>query len=129
MNIFYERLGRRSLFINKGLLCLSPIFCLMLFMLRVYNISAPPSINLLSEIFLIVRLLGYDKLIILVFPLGSFLGAVFTFYMYSYRQHGKGYRVSIGVTDNYFIELHILISHLFPVRFLLVIPNLFLLYI
>jgi len=51
VNILYERLGRRSIFMRKGIINLIPLFSLILFMLCSSNISAPPSINLLSEIF------------------------------------------------------------------------------
>src|SRR3954467_8021017 len=91
VNIYYERTSSRSFFVNKGMLLLFPIFALFLFLLRAANIAAPPTINLISEIFLMVRILGFDKIMLLVFPLGSFLGAVFTLYIFSYSQHGQVY--------------------------------------
>jgi len=51
VNMYYERLGRRSFFLNKGLILVLPIFSMIIFMLCAANISAPPTINLLSEIF------------------------------------------------------------------------------
>jgi NADH-ubiquinone oxidoreductase chain 4 len=60
VNIYYERSRRRSLFINKGILGVLPIFSLILFMLCAANVSAPPTVNLLSEIGLIIRVLTYD---------------------------------------------------------------------
>jgi len=80
VNIVYERLHRRSIFINKGVLALIPVFTLLLFLLCCSNISAPPTVNLLSEISLLGRIFCYDKFRIFVFPVGSFLGAVFTFF-------------------------------------------------
>jgi len=51
VNIYYERSGRRGFYMNKGLISFMPIFTLLLFMLCGANIAAPPTINLLSEIF------------------------------------------------------------------------------
>lgn len=125
VNLYYERRGRRSFYINKGLLILSPFFTLLVFLLCCFNIAAPPSLNLLSEISLIVRLLVYEKLIVILFPLGTFLGAVFTFYIFSYTQHGKGYFCLWGVRDSLLIELHLLNIHLFPVGLVILTPYIF----
>lgn len=60
VNMYYERLGRRSFYINKGLLLIFPSFSLIIFLLTASNIAAPPTINLLSEIFLMSRILSFD---------------------------------------------------------------------
>lgn len=59
-NIVYERLGRRSLYLSKGLLNIIPRFSLWWFLLSSSNIAAPPSLNLLGEILLINRLVRYS---------------------------------------------------------------------
>lgn len=128
VNIYYERLGRRSFFINKGLLLILPIFSFCIFILAAANIAAPPTINLLSEILLIGRILRYDYFILLVFPLGSFIGAVFTLYIYSYRQHGRVFNLIYGVIIIKFRELHVLIIHIIPVNLIIIRPSFFILY-
>lgn len=57
-NISYERIGRRSLIISKGLINLIPTLCIWWFLLRAGNIAAPPSLNLLGEIMLIISIGG-----------------------------------------------------------------------
>jgi len=91
VNIFYERISSRSFYLNRGLILIFPLFTLIMFMLIAANIAAPPTINLISEIFLMIRIIGFDVFIFVVFPLGSFLGAVFSIFMYSYTQHGRIY--------------------------------------
>jgi len=125
VNIFYERSSSRRFYINKGLISFLPAFRIMLFFLISANISAPPTINLLSEVFLIVSIFGYSWFIILWFALGSFLGAVFSIYMYSYSQHGKIYIGLSGLTTVTLRELHVLFLHIFPVNFLILNPYLF----
>lgn len=91
VNIFYERTGRRRIFINRGLILVFPVITFFIFLLRAANIAAPPTINLISEIILISRILKFDTIMLLIFPLASYLGAVFTLFMFSFSQHGKSY--------------------------------------
>lgn len=126
VNMFYERLSSRRFYINKGLLILFPFLSLIIFLLSASNIAAPPTINLISEIFLIISIIGFNYLIILVFPLGSFLGAVFTIFIYSFSQHGKIFIRSFSFNLVNYRELHILVLHLIPVYFILLRTDLFL---
>jgi NADH-ubiquinone oxidoreductase chain 4 len=59
INMYYERLGRRRIYLNKGLINILPLYTILSFILVCANISAPPSINLLSEIMLIRGLESY----------------------------------------------------------------------
>lgn len=118
VNIYYERTGSRRFYINKGLIMGFPIFSIIIFFLRAANIAAPPTINLLSEIFLMVRILGYDYLIFLIFPLGSFLGAVFTLFIFSFSQHGQIYYSSYRFNFSNVREIHTLLLHIIPVNFI-----------
>lgn len=120
VNLYYERISRRSLFLNKGEFLLIPGLNLFIFLLLVANISAPPTINLESEIFLIFSLLGYRNFIIVFFPFGSFLGAVFTLYIYSFSQHGKNFSLIYSWLNVRSRECHVLISHLIPVNLLFI---------
>jgi len=125
VNIYYERVGSRRFYLNKGFLLVLPIFSLIIFLLRAANIAAPPTINLISEIFLMSTIIGYDIIIILIFPLGSFLGAVFTLFIYSYSQHGKIYYLVYGVALVTVREVHVVILHIFPVNLLILSPSFF----
>ena len=129
VNVFYERLSRRSLYFNKGLISVYPLTCVLVFLLCCFNISAPPSVNLMSEIFLLSRALGYDTFILLIFPLGSFLGAVFTFFLFSYSQHGKGHIGGLGTSGMLYSEYHCLLLHLVPVVLLILNSYLFIIFL
>nr|NP_976160.1 NADH dehydrogenase subunit 4 [Gomphiocephalus hodgsoni]AAO43666.1 NADH dehydrogenase subunit 4 [Gomphiocephalus hodgsoni] len=129
VNIFYERFSSRSMFMNKGILTIMPLFSLMLFLLCCSNISAPPTINLLSEISLMLSLLTYDKIMMLLFPLGSFLGAVFTFFLFSNSQHGKIYGILQNFNLGMFSEFHVLMLHILPINLMILNSNIFLIWI
>nr|QIT06551.1 NADH dehydrogenase subunit 4 [Ptenothrix huangshanensis] len=116
VNLYYERISSRSLFLNKGEFLLIPGLNLFMFLLLVANIAAPPTINLESEIFLMFSLLSYSNFMMVFFPVGSFLGAVFTLYMYSFSQHGKNFSLMYSWLNVSSRECHVLISHLIPVN-------------
>jgi NADH-ubiquinone oxidoreductase chain 4 len=59
-NITYERLRRRSLLINKGLLNFIPSLSLWWFLLCAGNMAAPPTLNLLGEISLLNRIISWS---------------------------------------------------------------------
>jgi len=126
VNIYYERLGSRRLFLIKGCILIFPLFSLFFFCLCAANIAAPPTINLLSEIFLIVRILKASSLMLIVFPLARYLGAVFTLYIFSYSQHGK---INIGLYSFYGAttrEYSLLSLHILPVNLIIVKIDFFL---
>ena len=127
VNIYYERLGSRSFYINRGLLLVLPIYTIIVFILAAANIAAPPTINLLSEIFLMIRILGYDSFMMFIFPLGSFLGAVFTLFIFSYSQHGIIYYLGYRYLGVEFREIHVLVLHVLPVNLLILNSDYFLL--
>lgn len=119
VNMLYERTRTRSLIINKGIISILPLFSLFIFLYSVVNISGPPSINLLSEINLIIGVFSYDELTILLFPFGSFLGAVSVFYIFSNSQHGKSYLRVFGTIPVSLIEFQVTFLHLIPINFLI----------
>lgn len=125
VNIYYERSGRRAFYINKGLISILPVFTLWFFILCGANMAAPPTINLLSEIFLMGSLIKFDLLMLLVFPVGSYLGALFTLFLFSYTQHGKFYEgLHTGARTN-FREYFLIGAHLFPLNILVLKPEFF----
>lgn len=119
VNLYYERTSRRRIFLNKGLILFFPSFSFLMFILCSSNIRAPPTINLLSEIFLIFSLVEYSYYIIVLFPLGSFMGAVFTFFLFSFTQHGKSFLSMLSLFLINSREYHLIFLHIFPINFLL----------
>jgi len=118
-NITYERLGRRSMLINKGLINFIPSITLWWFLLCSGNIAAPPTLNLLGEISLLNRIVSWSWVAILCLSLLSFFSAAYTLYLYSYRQHGKlssgAYSFSLGFNREYLV----LFLHWFPLNLLI----------
>lgn len=118
-NITYERLITRSLFLNKGIINLIPSISLWWFLLISSNIAAPPSLNLLGEIILINRLVSWSWLRIILLSLISFFRAVYSLYLYSYRQHGKIYSGLYSFSIGSVREFLLLILHWLPLNLLI----------
>lgn len=87
-NISYERLNRRSLYLNKGLINFIPALAIWWFLFRVGNMAAPPTLNLIGEILLINSLVMYSKISIIILAFISFFRACYSLFLYSYTQHG-----------------------------------------
>nr|ALO76846.1 NADH deshydrogenase subunit 4 [Adoretus sp. ADO01] len=117
-NISYERINSRSLFLNKGLINLMPIFSLWWFLLSCCNMAAPPSLNLLGEIMLINSLISWSWLTMLFISFMSFFSAAYSLYLYSYSQHGKMYSGLYSFSNGNIREYLLLLLHWLPLNLL-----------
>nr|QNG56205.1 NADH dehydrogenase subunit 4 [Pediacus taiwanensis] len=124
-NISYERSFSRSVYINKGLLNIMPMFSLWWFLFSCCNMAAPPSMNLLGEIILINSLVSYSWLSMICLSLMSFFSAVYSLYLYSYTQHGNLmpslYSFNLGFVREYLL----LILHYIPLNFFIIKMDMF----
>ena len=66
VTFIYEGSSRRRILFNKGLLMGYPIFCFFLFINAIANMAAPPTLNLVREIFLYFRITSFSKFLLLI---------------------------------------------------------------
>nr|QHD47843.1 NADH dehydrogenase subunit 4 [Calineuria stigmatica] len=118
-NISYERMGSRSLMINRGLMNFMPSMTLWWFLLSSCNMAAPPSLNLLSEISLLNSMVSWTWVTMLMLSLLSFFSAAYTLYLYSYSQHGKIYSGVYSCSMGYSREYVLLFLHWVPLNLLI----------
>lgn len=128
-NINYERLERRRIYINKGLINILPSLSLWWFLFCACNIAAPPSINLLREIILISRIVRFRNLLILTLILLSFFAAVYSLFLFSYTQHGILIRGRLRFSIINLREYLLLFLHYIPLNFLVLKSELFILWL
>nr|YP_010564326.1 NADH dehydrogenase subunit 4 [Parapediasia teterrellus]UYX62349.1 NADH dehydrogenase subunit 4 [Parapediasia teterrellus] len=118
-NINYERLGSRSLYINKGMMNFMPSMSLWWFLLMSSNMAAPPSLNLMGEISLINSLMSWSWMSMFMLMLISFFSVGYSLYLYSFIQHGKYYlgiySFYMGVSREYLL----LILHWLPLNMII----------
>nr|QLY89619.1 NADH dehydrogenase subunit 4 [Phaonia pallida] len=118
-NISYERLGSRSLLINKGLLNFMPSMSLWWFLLCSANMAAPPTLNLLGEIFLINSIVSWSWFSMFLLSLLSFFSVAYTLYLYAYSQHGKIFLGIYSFSSGKLREYLLLFLHWFPLNLLI----------
>nr|WCL18766.1 NADH dehydrogenase subunit 4 [Raymondia sp. A GC-2023a] len=128
-NIMYERLLSRSLLINKGLINFMPSMTLWWFLLSIGNMAAPPSLNLLGEILIINSLIHWSYYSMYLIFFVSFFSASYSLYLYSYSQHGKMFSGIYSFSMGEIREYLLLLLHWFPLNFLILKSDLFLLYL
>nr|YP_010947020.1 NADH dehydrogenase subunit 4 [Eucorydia linglong]WGO57816.1 NADH dehydrogenase subunit 4 [Eucorydia linglong] len=124
-NISYERLGSRSMLINKGLMSFMPSMTMWWFLLSACNMAAPPSLNLLGEIELLNSMVGWSWLNMFMLSLLSFFSAVYTLYLYSYSQHGMNYSGLFSNSMGSSREYLLLMLHWLPLNLLILSGSLF----
>nr|YP_009316756.1 NADH dehydrogenase subunit 4 [Anax imperator]AOW43653.1 NADH dehydrogenase subunit 4 [Anax imperator] len=124
-NISYERLGSRSLLINKGLMNFMPSMALWWFLLSSANMAAPPTLNLLGEISLLNSIVSWSWITMFGLCLLSFFSAAYTLYLYSYSQHGKIFSSLYSCNMGYYREYLLLFLHWVPLNILILKVDLF----
>lgn len=118
-NIVYERTGRRRFFINKGLINFIPRLSLWWFLLASRNMAAPPSLNLVGEIFLLNSIVSWAWLRILIIAFLSFFSAGYSLYLYAISQHGKLFSLNLTFNFSSIRENLVLILHWVPLNILI----------
>lgn len=117
-NIVYERAGSRRFVVIKGFLNFIPRIALWWFLLCVGNIASPPSLNILGEIQLIVRLGGWSGNILYCLFLVLFFRVSYSLYLYSIRQHGKYVASFWSCCSGNVREFLLVVSHWLPFNLL-----------
>nr|AAF03737.1 NADH dehydrogenase subunit 4 [Drosophila niveifrons] len=118
-NVSYERLGSRSLLINKGLLNFMPAMALWWFLLSSANMAAPPTLNLLGEISLLNSIVSWSWVSMIMLSLLSFFSAAYTLYLYSFSQHGKIFSGIYSFSGGKIREYLLMILHWLPLNLLI----------
>nr|YP_010222623.1 NADH dehydrogenase subunit 4 [Plautia lushanica]UCC46086.1 NADH dehydrogenase subunit 4 [Plautia lushanica] len=124
-NIIYERSHSRSLFINKGYLLSMPGLSLYWFLLCSNNMSSPPSLNLLGEIYLINSVISWDYMTFFLLGFMSFMSCCYSIYLFSMTQHGFSYSGLSYYNSVNIREYMLIILHFIPLNFLFLKFDLF----
>nr|DAZ91245.1 TPA_asm: ND4 [Gammarus fossarum] len=118
-NMVYERSCSRSLVVSKGLLSILPSMSFWWFMMLAANMAAPPSLNLVGELLLIITLASLSKYLMVVLGSMSFLGACYSLYLFSLSQHGSCMNMKSGFCGGLIIEYLVALCHWLPLNALI----------
>lgn len=122
-NINYEILHTRSMYLIKGIIRLMPTITIWWFIYTAVNIAAPPSINLLREIILIVATTSFSLFFILFLALLSFITGAYSLNIYGNTQHGNTINFTNPSTIPFTNQYLILLTHLLPLILLITLPE------
>nr|YP_009539807.1 NADH dehydrogenase subunit 4 [Orancistrocerus aterrimus]AYQ18927.1 NADH dehydrogenase subunit 4 [Orancistrocerus aterrimus] len=125
VNINYERSGSRLMYLNKGSLSLSSTLSMWSFLLCIVNFSAPISLNLIGEIFMLMSLISVDFLTMIFMMIMCFLSAAYSLYLFSFSQHGQVNLMNFNFYEVNMKEYLILFLHWFPLNMLTFSLNMF----
>ena len=93
-SIVYDVTFSRSIFLCKGAGNLFPIILLPLLLLCAANMSAPPFVNLVGEIWLIISVSAFSRWTSVIIGLICLLVGAYTLYLYTAISHGTSSRFS-----------------------------------
>uniref|UniRef100_A0AAU6QE24 NADH-ubiquinone oxidoreductase chain 4 n=1 Tax=Laelaps nuttalli TaxID=2902835 RepID=A0AAU6QE24_9ACAR len=126
-NMYYERFFSRNLLLLKGMSQIFPFLGFFWFILCSFNMSAPPSMNLFSEILTIGGILKFN---IMCFPFIiaiSFFSGFYCIILFLFIQHGKfsylksSFLIKINEFTLSFLHTFPLIIYIFNMNILLTI--------
>nr|QGZ09955.1 NADH dehydrogenase subunit 4 [Eisenia nordenskioldi nordenskioldi] len=122
-NINYEMTYTRSLFLMKGIVVMAPTLTMWWFLFTASNMAAPPSINLLSEIMLIISILKMSSLSLILLSMASFLTVAYSLYMYTSMHHGPLLTSSNSIPQLKLKDLMLMVMHLMPIILIISKPE------
>nr|QTF76085.1 NADH dehydrogenase subunit 4 [Franklinothrips vespiformis] len=124
-NTVYERISSRSLYLAKGFLNVFPSLSMWWFLMNACNMASPPSLNLFSEIGLIISLSSWCFLTLIFVAFLSFFSAVYSLYLFTFSQHGDVFSFSFFYMSSFLIEFLVLFLHWIPLNFMFCILEIF----
>nr|AOR07193.1 NADH dehydrogenase subunit 4 [Mesenchytraeus antaeus] len=122
-NLSYEVTQTRSMYLTKGLMSSAPLMSMWWFLFAASNMAAPPSINLLSEIFLITSIMSYSTAALIPVGIVSFLTAAYSLFMYVSVQHGQKSSFAQPLQMMKSKDMLLLSAHLFPILAIIIKPE------
>lgn len=118
VNLSYSRFKSRRIIINKGLINLTPQLRLFWFLLCIFNIAAPPSLNLFREILLINRILKFRISLIPFLIIIRITSVIYSIFFFGRTQHGFVNKNLNNFFSINIIEILILTLHTIPILIL-----------
>nr|YP_009192167.1 NADH dehydrogenase subunit 4 [Magelona mirabilis]ALO81682.1 NADH dehydrogenase subunit 4 [Magelona mirabilis] len=122
-NITYGSSHSRSLFLSKGMMLIFPSMAFWWFLLSAANMAAPPSLNLLSEIFLMTSVLSMSASLTLALGLMSFLAGAYSIYLFVALQHGSLSNYLLPKPQLSPSNFSMLLLHVMPLNALILKPE------
>nr|YP_010235829.1 NADH dehydrogenase subunit 4 [Youtuus erythrus]QTD82447.1 NADH dehydrogenase subunit 4 [Youtuus erythrus] len=119
VGILYNRFMSRSFFILSGMISIFPSLSFFWFLFCVMNMSCPPSINLFSEICIVISCSHWSLNTLYYVFFILFLSACYSLTIFFLTQHGQNSSLLSFGCYCYLHEYFVLILHVYPIFFLM----------
>nr|YP_010583761.1 NADH dehydrogenase subunit 4 [Bathypolypus sponsalis]UXN83957.1 NADH dehydrogenase subunit 4 [Bathypolypus sponsalis] len=113
-NLIYEKINSRSLFLCGGMINFNPNLSLLMFLLCICNMGAPPFISLMSEIMLYISLYMYTYFFIFFVLVMVFMGGLYNLMFYVMVHHGQMMVFMKSLKESKSNEILLLCLHIMP---------------
>jgi len=113
-NRIYTRFNTRRLYINKGLSYTIPKLSVWLFLLLIFNMASPPSLNLFREIKMVITTIRISNLTLVMSVISRFFCAGYCIFLFRNIHHGKHGNIQKFSNSLTVSEHFVLIYHLWP---------------
>lgn len=123
-NVIYERFKTRRLILLKGVRYLFINLSILWFILLVFNLGAPPSINFFSELLLIYSIIHTSFVLLIFVIVLSFVRGSYSLYLYMQVSHGNFWNINIVKIES-IKEIFIIFNHIWPLLVYLINVYLF----
>ena len=115
VNVIYRQTNRRLIFINKGIINFIPSISLLWFILCSSNIGSPVSLNLISEVILLIGIISWLKFIILILIIYCLFRFIYSIYLFIFINHGKIF-IMFKIKNGILVEYFVLLLHWIPLN-------------
>lgn len=122
-NIRYNITSTRRIILTKGFLTTIPILSIWWFIFCCANIAAPPRINLIREIFLIISIIRHSLWVAIPLRIIRFITVAYSLYLYSTTNHGPTINISAPVSQIRLSDINLLTLHLAPILIIILKPE------
>ena len=122
-NINYGMTQTRRITLTKGILTIIPILSLWWFLFCCANMAAPPRINLIREIILIISIIRHSPWIIIPLGIIRFITVAYSLYLYSATNHGSTLRITAPIPRILPSDIVLLTLHIIPILALILKPE------
>nr|AZL93433.1 NADH dehydrogenase subunit 4 [Platygaster sp. ZJUH_2016029] len=119
LNLSYKRLFSRSIIFNSGLILYFPKMSFMWFMFSIMNMASPPSLSLISEIYLIIGIVKINIIMIFLLMIISLFSSIYSIYLFSMTQHGINIYLNKYFYNTY-DEFLLMLLHLIPMNLMFI---------
>jgi NADH-ubiquinone oxidoreductase chain 4 len=128
-SVLYEMYGRRSIFLVKGVLGVIPVISIWWFLFLSVNMSAPPRLNFMSEVFLIMSVVSRSVRLILPLALMGGFTCAYSLVLYSRVNHGLRREFSNLIRNLRVVKYVVVLIHFVPVILLSLKLEIFMLWL